>query len=299
MESCDSSEDDEQRRGDRSRPRRADRRALAAVAGIRADALRAGTDARRTVGGLGWSQRRVAGDAYEQQPHPDGLQRPRARDRPRLPVKPRHSRLLESLRRDIRPYVAHPIRHPRRTHHTRPGRMARASRRSRRALRPGRGGQRQVSRPRHPNCARARHVRRLGTSHLHVPVQGARPVSRQARSGGGLRDQRVGDRRRTRPARRRTRGPDPAAAALRPAEVRRGSPVGSPDLHAIRSLGQRDPAGGRDRPPAQGDRGRGRREARSSTAHRRPTRRSSRPGSPSTRSTCRWWPRAESRCARG
>ena len=60
--------------------------------------------------------------------------------------------------------------------------------------------------------------------------------------------------------RRGPRGGHPAATALRPAEVRRRRAVGPPDLHPVRRSRHRDPPITGGRPPAQGDRGRGRRQ---------------------------------------
>ena len=82
-------------------------------------------------------------------------------------------------------------------------------------------GEWQIPCPRHPPCARARHVRRLGRSDLHLPLQRARSISGQAGSRGRLRYQRPRDRRRTRPARRSTRRGNPAPTEVRPTEVRR------------------------------------------------------------------------------
>ena len=146
-----------------------------------------------------------------------------------------------------------------------------------RALRPGGGGHRPISVPRRSLGAGSRHVHRLCWRHLDIRLPGSRTLCRQARSGGGLRRQRSGDRHGTRTARRGTCGGDTAAATLCPSEVRRGSPVRPPDLHAVRSPGERDAPARRDRPPAQGDRGGGQREpgavrrarARSLTARRR------------------------------
>ena len=53
--------------------------------------------------------------------------------------------------------------------------MARGPHRHDRAFRKSGGGDRQVPIRRHPNGSRARHVRRLGGSDLHIPVQGAAP----------------------------------------------------------------------------------------------------------------------------
>ena len=113
--------DDRKRRGDRRRAGRARRRAVAAVAGFRADDLRAGArcsaaSGRALVGRSGvWptmhtNTSRVMTAFSDLEP-----------DRPGLPVEPRHPRLPASLRRDIRPHLAHPVRHP--------GRAARRGRR--------------------------------------------------------------------------------------------------------------------------------------------------------------------------
>ncbi len=187
----------------------------------------------------------------------DGVQRPRARERPRLPVGPRHPRLPASLCRDVRPHVAHPVRHSGRAPQPRRRRMARGPHRHDRALRQSGGGDRQVPIPRHPSGSRARHVRRLGGSDLHLPVQRARALLRQACSRRGRRDQRPGDRRRTRPARRGPRRGHPAAAAVRPAEVRRRSALRPSDIHAIRNHRERAPPRSGDRPATEGDRCRG------------------------------------------
>ena len=95
-------------------------------------------------------------------------------------------------------------------------------------------------------------------SELHVQLPRGTSLPRQARSRRGRRHQRARDRRRARPARRGARRGDPAAAAVRAAEIRRGSAVRLPDLHAVRNPRERDSARGRDRPAAQGDRRRSR-----------------------------------------
>src|SRR6478736_10515950 len=163
-----------------------------------------------------------------------------------------------SLCRDVRAHVAHPVRHTGRAPQRIRRRMAGASLRHDRALRQGRGGNRQVPVPRHPARSGARHVRRFGWRDLHMPVPGPRTLLRQACARRGRRDQRPGDRRRTRPARRDPRRGHPAAAAVRAAEVRRGCPLRPPDIHAIRSHRERAPARRGDRPAAERDRCRGR-----------------------------------------
>jgi hypothetical protein len=59
--------DEGKRRRDRGRTGRARRGAVAAVAGIPADDLRAGSDAGRAVDGSGWPERRVADHAHQHQ----------------------------------------------------------------------------------------------------------------------------------------------------------------------------------------------------------------------------------------
>ncbi len=115
----------------------------------------------------------------------------------------------------------------------------------------------QIPCPRHPPCARAGHVRRLGRRDLHLPLPRACSISGQAGSRGRLRYQRPRDRYGTRPARRSSRCSDPAPTAVRPAEVRRRSAFRSPNLHAIRNPRERDSPSRRERPAAEGDRGRG------------------------------------------
>ena len=291
--------DDENGRRDRGWTRRADRGALAPLARIRTDDLRAGTEAGRPVDGTRWPERRLAGHAHEHQSHHDCLQRPGEQERPCLPIKPRDPELLASLCRHVRPYVAHPVRHSCRTPQARRCRMARRSRGPRGKVRTSGRGEWQIPCPRHPPCARAGHVRRLGRSDLHLPLQRARSISGQAGSRGRLRYQRPRGRRRTRPARRSTRCRNPAPTEVRPTEIRRRSPVRSPDLHAIRNPRERDSPSSRDRPAAEGESWSRLEEVRSSTAHPRPTRRFSPPGSPSTSSTYRSWPRDELRCAPG
>ena len=178
-------------------------------------------------------------------------------------------------------------------------RMARGPHRHRRALRKSGGGDRQVPIPRHPSGSRARHVRRLGGSDLHIPVPGRRALPRQTCSRRGRRDQRPGDRRRTRPARRGPRRCHPAAAAVRPAEVRRRSPLRPSDIHAIRNARERAPPRSGDRPAAEGDRCRGRREPRAvRRAGARPVALRRRV-SPSASTTYRWWREGRSRYDRG
>src|SRR6478609_6891335 len=138
------------RRRDRCRTGRAGRGALAAVAGIRADDLRSGSGAGRPVDRASWPQWCLADHAHQHQSRPDRFQRPRARDRQRVPVRPRHPRLPGSLCRDVRAHVAHPVRHTGRAPQQIRRRMAGASLRHDRALRQGRGGNRQVPVPRHP-----------------------------------------------------------------------------------------------------------------------------------------------------
>ena len=166
-------------------------------------------------------------------------------------------------------------------------------------VRPGGGRHRQIQIPRHTRGARHRHIHRLGRRHLHVRLPGRETLCRQACSGGGVRGQRTGDRHGTRTTRCCACGGDPAATTVCPSEIRRGSPVRSQDIHAIRNPGERDAPTRRDRSPAQGDRGGGQRESANSTAHRRRIPLCSPQGLPSTRATCRWWPKAESRCGRG
>ncbi len=192
--------DDETRRRDRGWTRRPDRGALAALARIRTDDLRAGTEAGRPVDGTRWPQRRLADHAHQHQSHHDCLQRPGEHERPRLPVQPRDPDLLASLCRHVRPDVADPVRQPCRRPQARRCRMARRPRGPRGELRTSGRGEWQIPRPRHPPCARAGHVRRLGRSDLHLPLPRARSVSGQAGSRGRLRYQRPRGRRRTCPA---------------------------------------------------------------------------------------------------
>ena len=257
-EPCDSSGHDGKRRGDRGRTGRAHRGTLAAVAGIRADDLRAESDAGRSVDGAGRRQRHMADHAHQHQPDPHGLQRPGARERSGLPVEPRHSRLPASLCGDIRPDVAHPIRHSGRTPQPRRWRMARPAFRHDRDLRTSGGGQRQVPITLHPKRSRTRHFHRRGRSELHVRLPRSTSLPRQARSRRGRCHQRARDRCRARAARRGARRGDPAPTALRPAEIRRGSAVRPSDLHAVRNPRERNSARSRDRPTAQGDRRRSR-----------------------------------------
>src|SRR6476620_2089641 len=179
------------RRRDRCRTGRAGRGALAAVAGIQADDLRSGSGAGRPVDRATWPQWCLADHAHQHQSRPDRFQRPRARDRQRVPVRPRHPRLPGSLCRDVRAHVAHPVQHTGRAPQQIRRRMAGASLRHDRALRQGRGGNRQVPVPRHPARSGARHVRRFGWRDLHMPVPGPRTLLRQACARRGRRDQRA------------------------------------------------------------------------------------------------------------
>ena len=188
-------------RRDRGWTRRAGRGALAPLARIRTDDLRAGTEAGRPVDGNHWAQRRLADDAHQHQSHHDCLQRPGERQRQRLPIKSRDSRLPASLCRHLRPYVAHPVRQSCRPRRARRRRMARRSRRRQGELRTSGRGEWQIPCPRHPRCAGARRLRGLGRSDLHLRLQGTRSISGQAGSRGRLRRQRPRDRRRTRPER--------------------------------------------------------------------------------------------------
>ena len=209
--------------------------------------------------GLDWPQRRVADHAHQQQSHHDGVQRPRARQRPRLPVEPRRSRLLASLRRDVRPYFAHPVAAPgsNSSGETTPDGscVTPAMDESFERVVVASGRFHAPAIPAVPGLDTfAGSAGAISTYHY----RGAFAISRQACARGRLRGQRPRDRRRTRPARRGACRGDPAATAVRPAEVRRRSPLRSPDLHAIRNAGERNPARSRDRPAAEGDRGRGR-----------------------------------------
>ena len=151
-------------------------------------------------------------------------------DRPRLPVEPRHSRLPASLCRDIRPDVAHPIRHPGRTAQTRRGRMARRHAGSEMSASTGSWWPAAGFTP--PRSRRVRGSTRSPARQERSPptTTGGLALSRQARPGRGLRDQRARDRLRTRAARRRTRRGDPAATAVRRC---RSSPPESPPITAI------------------------------------------------------------------
>ncbi len=257
-EPCDSSGDDRKRRGDRGRTGRARRGTLAAVAGIRADDLRAESDARRPVDRAGRHQRRVADHAHQHQSDPDRLQRPGARERRGLPVEPRHSRLPASLCGDVRPDVAHPVRHSGRTAQPRRRRLAGRAFRHDRDLRTGGGGQRQVpialrSQPFRDSTTFTGSAGAISTYNYReaLPYLGKRVLV----AGGAISALEIAAELAQLGAARRG---DPAATALRPTEVRRGSAVRLSDLHAVRNAGERDSARSRDRPTAQGDRGRGR-----------------------------------------
>ena len=193
--------------------------------------------------GLAGRQRRVADHAHQHQSHPDGVQRPRARERPRLPVKPRHPR-------------ATCIAMPRSSASRHASGSALGSNYS------ARGATGWVIR--HDGCDESFERVVVASGRFHAPTvpavpgldtfagsagvistydyREAFPVSRQARAGGWRCDQRPRDRRRTRPTRSGPRRGHAAATEVRPAEVRRRSPLRSPHLHAIRDPGERDSA---------------------------------------------------------
>ena len=109
-------------------------------------------DARRAVDRAGRHQRRLADHAHQHQPDPHVLQRPGTRQRPDIPVEPRHPRLPAPLCRDVRADVTHPIRHPSRPSEPRRRRLARRAFRYDGGLRTSGGGQRSGSN--HPACQR-------------------------------------------------------------------------------------------------------------------------------------------------
>ena len=155
-------------------------------------------------------------------------------------VEPGDPRLPTPVRRRVRPDVAHPVRHAGATRRPQRQRMVGATLRCQRELRRGGRGDRQVPQPCHPVRSGAGHLNRRRRSDLDVPLPGARSLSRQAGSGGRLRGQRSGDRRRTGRARCGPRRGHPTPTALRPTEVRGGRPVGPSDFTRYGALAAGD-----------------------------------------------------------
>ena len=132
-----------------------------------------------------------------------------------------------------------------------------------------------------PARSRTRRFHRRSRSEVHVRLSRATCLPRQTRPRRGRRHQRPVDRCRNRPGRRCPRRGLPAAAALRPAEVRRGSALRLSDIHAVRNARERAPS------PQRRSTGNSRRsssrpvETQNSTARRRQILRFSPPVAPS------------------
>ena len=109
-----------------------------------------------------------------------------------------------------------------------------------------------------PTVPGTRDVHRPGRGDVHIPTTASPiPISASAFSSRAAPSAHSKSPPSSRNSARPVRGHS-AAPTVRAAEVRRGRAVRFADLHAVRNLGERDPPASRDRPTAQGDRRRGR-----------------------------------------